>query len=101
MDLGATVPIYLSEPSGVLAANGRRLCKERWCGLDEDDEDDQSDLRPQIAFFIRLGSRFLSMPPHAINLLVQFYQSLHVYDVQSRKMLLPACVGELPSLNRD
>ncbi|KAL2138357.1 hypothetical protein VTI28DRAFT_6955 [Corynascus sepedonium] len=49
---GATGPIYLSEPSGVLAANGRRLCKERWCGLDEDDEDDQSDFRPQIVFFI-------------------------------------------------
>lgn len=50
----ASGPIYLSQPSGVFAANGRRLCKERWCGLDEGDE---SDLWPRIAFFIRLGSR--------------------------------------------
>jgi hypothetical protein len=56
----ASGPIYLSEPSGVFAANGRRLCKERWCGLDEDD---QSDLWPRVAFFIRLGSRCLSIAP--------------------------------------
>ncbi|KAK3299895.1 uncharacterized protein B0H64DRAFT_379382 [Chaetomium fimeti] len=52
----ASGPIYLSEPSGVLAANGHRLCKERWCRLDEDDT---SDLWPQIVFFISLTNHSL------------------------------------------
>ncbi|KAK4034757.1 hypothetical protein C8A01DRAFT_48905 [Parachaetomium inaequale] len=51
--------IYLSETSAVLAANGRQLCKERWCGVDEYE---LRDLWPPIAYFISLtnGSVYTS-----------------------------------------
>ncbi|KAK4235264.1 hypothetical protein C8A03DRAFT_17965 [Achaetomium macrosporum] len=52
----ASGPIYLSETSAVLAANGRRLCRERWCGIDIEDE---SDMWPQIAYFISFSNHSL------------------------------------------
>ncbi|KAK4232739.1 hypothetical protein C8A03DRAFT_20030, partial [Achaetomium macrosporum] len=45
----ASDPIHLSETSAALAANTRRLCRDRWCGVDIDDE---SELSPQIVYFI-------------------------------------------------
>jgi hypothetical protein len=54
----ASGPIYLSETSAVLAANGRRLCKERWCGLDEGQ---LSDMWSPTVYFIRFTPLLLTV----------------------------------------
>lgn len=53
-DWEASDPPYLAEVNAVLASNGRRICRERWCFLD-DDSGIESRVR-QIAYYIRLVS---------------------------------------------
>lgn len=53
-DWEASTPPYLAEVNAVLASNGRRICRERWCFLD-DDSGIESRVR-QIAYYIRLVS---------------------------------------------
>lgn len=48
MSWEASHPMYLGETNSLLAANGRRLCLDRWCG-DESDPSGQG----AIAFLIR------------------------------------------------
>ncbi|KAL2126164.1 hypothetical protein VTI74DRAFT_1576 [Chaetomium olivicolor] len=50
----STWPIYLGETNAVLAANGRRHCRKRWCGVLEG-----SDLWPNITYLISFTNQSL------------------------------------------
>lgn len=49
--LGIMSPIYISETNAVLAANGRRICQDRFCyGAEVSEEDPYTD---DVVYFIR------------------------------------------------
>ena len=55
----ASWPIYLAEANALLAVNGRRHCRARWCGFQG-----KSNLWPNITYLVRSVTEFLGWPTY-------------------------------------